>query len=164
MPVPEKIRAFLQQKGIPYQEIQHPPAFTASETARTIQGDDITFCKVVMVKLDGRMAMVVLPTFTRVKFELLREITGARQVELATESEFRNMFPDCDIGAMPPFGALYGMEVWLDESLAQCEQICFNAGTHKDALCMKFDDFANAVPFRPLKMPAPAEPRELEPA
>lgn len=164
MPVQRRIREFLDGKGVAYDTIAHDPSFTAGETARAVEARGAEFAKVVMVKLDGRMAMVVLPAYTRVNFDLLREATGARQVELATEVEFRDLFPGCDVGAMPPFGNLYDMDVWLDEHLARAERICFNAGSHRDALCMRFQDFASLVPFQRLTMPTPAEPRVLEPA
>lgn len=164
MPVQRKIREFLDARGVHYDTLAHDPSYTAGDTAKAVEAHGAEFAKVVMVKLDGKMAMVVLPAFARVKFELLREATGARQVELATEVEFRDLFPGCDVGAMPPFGNLYDMDVWLDDHLAKAERLCFNAGSHREALCMKFEDFASLVPFHRLSMPTPAEPRVLEPA
>jgi Ala-tRNA(Pro) deacylase len=91
------------------------------------------------------MAMAVLPAPFRVDFDLLKTVVGSSQVELATEEEFKDMFPGCEVGAMPPFGNLYGMAVYVAESLAEDEEIAFNAGTHTELIKMSYQDFANLV-------------------
>ena len=97
--------------------------------------------KTVMVQIDGRMAMVVMPSTTMLDPDRLCRITGAEVVSLATESEFRSRFPDCEIGAMPPFGNLYGLDVYVDRSLREDEHIAFNAGSHAELIQMDYGDF-----------------------
>jgi len=99
----------------------------------------------VMVNLDGRLAMVVLPAARRVNFGRLCRETGAQDAELATEEEFRDLFPDCEVGAMPPFGNLYGLEVYVDESLVSDADIAFNAGTHTEIVRMPYSEFERVV-------------------
>jgi Ala-tRNA(Pro) deacylase len=101
--------------------------------------------KTVIVKVDGRMAMAVLPASERVDLETLRAATGAARVSLATEQEFRTLFPDCEPGAMPPFGNLYGMDVFVAPHLADDPEIAFNAGTHTELIRLPFHDFARLV-------------------
>jgi Ala-tRNA(Pro) deacylase len=99
----------------------------------------------VMVKLDGNMAMVVLPASRHVEFPLLRAATGAREAELASEGEFRDLFPECELGAMPPFGNLYDMAVYVTASLMAEEEIAFNAGSHTELIRMPTEDFNRLV-------------------
>jgi Ala-tRNA(Pro) deacylase len=98
-----------------------------------------------MVKLDGQMAMAVLPASYQVDFKRLREVSGATEVKLATEGEFRDKFPECEVGAMPPFGNLYGMRVYATESLMEDEEIAFNAGSHTELIRLSTDDFKRLV-------------------
>jgi Ala-tRNA(Pro) deacylase len=98
-----------------------------------------------MVKIDDTMTMAVLPASYRVDFELLKSATGAHKVGLAAEKEFKDMFPECEIGAMPPFGNLYGMEVYVAESLAKDGEIAFNAGTHTELVKISYKDFETHV-------------------
>ena len=101
--------------------------------------------KKVMIKIDGKMAMAVLPAPNRVNFDRLKEFTNAKQVELASEDEFKDMFPDCDLGAMPPFGNLYGMDVFAEMSLLEEIEITFCAGSHTELIRLSFTDFARLV-------------------
>jgi Ala-tRNA(Pro) deacylase len=101
--------------------------------------------KTVMVKLDGTMAMVVLPASRHVDFPLLRAATGAREAELASEDEFRDMFPECELGAMPPFGNLYDMDVFVTASLMHEEEMAFNAGSHTELIRMPTAEFKRLV-------------------
>jgi Ala-tRNA(Pro) deacylase len=101
--------------------------------------------KTVMVKLDGRMAMAVLPSSCTVDFESLRRLTGAKEVKLADEQEFSERFPGCDVGAMPPFGNLYGMPVFVSDELAENDQIVFNAGTHTEVVKLAYRDYDRLV-------------------
>jgi Ala-tRNA(Pro) deacylase len=101
--------------------------------------------KTVIVKIDGQMAMAVLPATRKVVLQELREITGADHVTFATEEEFKALFPDCETGAMPPFGNLYGMEVYVAPSLAEDEEIAFNAGTHSELIKLAYRDFERLV-------------------
>lgn len=125
--------------------ITHSPAYTAQEVAASahIKGKEVA--KTVMVKVDGKMAMAVLPASRKVDFALLKKVAKAREVELAGENEFKDVFPDCEIGAMPPFGNLYGMEVFVDESLREDKEIAFNAGSHSELIKMAYKDFERLV-------------------
>jgi len=140
MPV-KKLREFLDQNGIKYVTISHSPAFTAQEVAASTHITGRDFAKTVILKIDDKMAMAVLPANRKVVIQELREITGAAHVKFASEEEFKQQFPDCETGAMPPFGNLYGMEVYVAESLAQEEEIAFNAGSHTEVIKLAYRDF-----------------------
>jgi Ala-tRNA(Pro) deacylase len=150
MPV-KKLREFLDAKGVKYVRIAHSMAYTAQEIAAAshIPGKEVA--KTVMIKLDGKMAMAVLPASYKVDFDLLKGASGASKVELASEAEFKGEFPECEVGAMPPFGNLYGMEVFVAESLAEDEEIAFNAGSHTELIKLKYKDFEDLVKPRKLK-------------
>ena len=150
MPV-KKLKDFLDDHRIKYVSIAHSRAYTAQEIAATthIPGKDLA--KTVMVKLDGKMAMAVLPASYKVDFHLLKKASGATEVELATETEFKDLFPQCEIGAMPPFGNLYGMEVFVAQTLAEDEQIVFNAGSHTELIKLAYTDFESLVQPKLLK-------------
>ena len=98
-----------------------------------------------MVKADGKMAMAVLPASYKVDFDLLRKATGSGRVEIANEKEFKDMFPECEIGAMPPFGNLYGVDVFVARSLTEDKEIAFNAGSHRELVRMAYKDFERLV-------------------
>jgi Ala-tRNA(Pro) deacylase len=141
----QKLKRFLDENGIRYVAIQHSPAFTAQEVAASAHIPGRELAKTVMVKLDGTMAMVVLPATKKIDLDQLEQVTGVRTAGLASEREFQAMFPDCEPGAMPPFGNLYDVRVFVDELLAVDEQIAFNAGTHAELIQMAFDDFRRLV-------------------
>lgn len=136
-----KLKEFLETHNIKYVTISHSQAFTAQEIAATTHIPGKQLAKTVMVKIDGTMAMAVLPASHRVDFDQLKKATGAKRVELATEQEFKDLFPECEIGAMPPFGNLYGMQVFVAESLAEAEDIAFNAGSHRELIRISYKDF-----------------------
>lgn len=144
MPI-RKLKEYLDKNNIEYITIRHSLAYNAQRIAATthIPGRDLA--KTVMVKIDGRMAMAVLPASFLINMKLLKEVTGARKVEIANEMEFKHLFPDCEIGAMPPFGNLYDMEVYVAESLGKDEEIAFNAGTHVELIRMAYADFERLV-------------------
>ena len=139
------LKKFLDSRGVKSVSIQHSPAFTAPEVAASahIAGSD--FAKTVIVKIDGRMAMVVVPANRKVVLSELRDMLLSEKVELATEEEFKGRFPDCEIGAMSPFGNLYDLPVYVENSLTGSFQIAFNAGTHREVIKMASDDFAQCV-------------------
>lgn len=143
--VAEKIRALLDRKHIPYTTIQHIPAYTANEIAHNAHVSGKMLAKTVIVKADNWMAMVVVPASKRISIEDLQEVVGTKNVRIAHEYEFERLFPDCERGAMPPFGNLYGLDVYLDPSLATHDEIVFNAGTHTDLIRMRFEDFDRLV-------------------
>jgi Ala-tRNA(Pro) deacylase len=140
MPV-QKLKEFLDREHVRYVSIIHSRAYTAQEIAASahIPGKDLA--KTVIVKVDGKMAMAVLPASYKVDFDLLKEATGAKKVELANEQEFQDKFPDCEVGAMPPFGNLYNMPVFAAYSLREDEEIAFNAGTHTELMKLTYADF-----------------------
>lgn len=140
----QRLKEFLDEHHVKYVTINHSLAYTAQEIAASahIPGDSLA--KTVMVKLDGKMAMAVLPGSEKVDRDLLRESTGAREVELANEAEFKDRFPECAAGAMPPFGNLYGMPVFASKSL-HSDEIAFNAGSHTELIRMAYRDFQNLV-------------------
>lgn len=144
MPV-AKLKELLDREEVKYVSISHSTAFTAQEIAASAHIPGRELAKTVMILLDGKMAMAVLPAPARVELERLREISSAERVELASESDFKQLFPECDTGAMPPFGNLYGLPVYVDRSLAEDEQIAFNAGTHAELIRMAYADFERLV-------------------
>ena len=144
MGIPAKLIEFLNQHKVPYQILHHPEAFTAQELAAIEHVKGKQHAKVVMVKTDGAPMMAVLPADHRVDLEKFDRLTGKPTV-LATEAEFKTLFPDCAVGTMPPFGSLYGLETYVDRSLAENETIVFEAGTHSDAVKMRYGDFARVA-------------------
>lgn len=140
-----KLKQFLEANRIPFKTIEHYEAFTAQETAAAAHVRGRELAKTVMVKVDGSVAMAVLQAHRKLDMEALQDLTGAERVELATEREFKDLFPDCEAGAMPPFGNLYGMPVFVDRALAEDDQIAFNAGTHEELIQMGFGDFERLV-------------------
>jgi Ala-tRNA(Pro) deacylase len=150
MPV-RKLREFLDSHNVKYHSISHSETYTAQEIAASAHIPGKELAKTVMVKIDGKMAMAVLPASYRVDFDLLKEAAGASRAELASEREFKDLFPGCDIGAMPPFGNLYGVEVFVAESLAEDEEIAFNAGSHTELIRLSYKDFEGLVHPKVLK-------------
>ncbi len=139
--ITEKVRAFLDDNQIKYAIIEHSPAYTAQEIAASTHIRGRELAKSVMVRIDGGMAMVVLPASKRVSIEELQRVTGKKGIRLAREDEFVKLFPDCERGAMSPFGNLYGVEVYVDPDLTKDDMIAFNAGTHTEVVRMHYADF-----------------------
>jgi Ala-tRNA(Pro) deacylase len=142
-----RLQHYLHDQHIPFETIHHARALTAQETAASTHISGSQLAKTVMVNLDGRLAMVVIPADHRVHLGLLRQATGADSAELATEAEFSDRFPDCEVGAMPPFGNLYDLDVYVDDSLAPTAdaKIAFNAGTHTDVMRLAYREFERLV-------------------
>ena len=132
---------FLNKNGVPHQVIRHPLAFTATSVAGAAHIPGKEMAKTVVVNLDGHLAMAVLPATRKVDLERLRQGAGAVSAELADEREFAGDFPECEPGAMPPFGNLYGMEVYVEPHLAADPEIFFNAGNHTELIRMAYKDF-----------------------
>ncbi len=153
MPV-QRLKEFLDSHNVKYVTLSHSPAYTAQEIAALMHIPGKELVKTVMVKIDGKMAMAVLPASYRVDFDLLKQAAGANRVELAGEREFKDMFPECEVGAMPPFGNLYGMEVYAAEVLAEDEEIAFNAGSHKELIRLPYKDFERLVQPKVVKFTA----------
>lgn len=144
MPV-QKLTGFLDENDVKYVTIAHSQAFTAQEVAASAHVPGKELAKTVMVKLDGTMAMAVVPAPSQVDLESLREVAGVAEAELAEEDEFRELFPDCEVGAMPPFGNLWDMDVFVDESLREDEAVAFEAGSHTELVRLAYDDFERLV-------------------
>jgi Ala-tRNA(Pro) deacylase len=143
--VVKKLIDFLDSNDVKYTKINHPPEYTAQEIAASshITGKEIA--KTVMVKVDGKIMMAVLPATNQIDFGRLKQAIGAEKVELASEEEFEGRFPDCETGAMPPFGNLYGMDVLVEDNLTNDEEIAFNAGSHSELIKMSYKDFERLV-------------------
>jgi Ala-tRNA(Pro) deacylase len=144
MPV-RKLKTFLDQEKIKYVNIIHSTAYTAQEVAASAHITGREMAKTIIVELDGQMAMAVLPANRKIVLQDLREVTGSDQVKFASEEEFQKAFPDCETGAMPPFGNLYGMDVYVAESLTGNDEIAFNAGSHTEVFKMAYKDFERLV-------------------
>lgn len=140
-----KLRMFLDSHHIKYLVISHSLAYTAQGVAALAHVSGKQLAKTVIVKIDGVLAMAVLPASCHVDLNRLQKLTGAQVVELASEKEFKDAFPDCETGAMPPFGNLYDMTVYADRSLADHEEITFTAGTHRELVRMKWEDMLRLV-------------------
>ena len=141
----KKLKEFLDSKNIEYVSIYHAAASTSQRIAATSHIPGKELAKTVMIKVDGKMAMAVLPASHNINFESFKKFANAEKVELAGELAFVNLFTDCEVGAMPPFGYLYGMDVYVAEILSEDEEIAFNAGTHTELIRMDYQDFKNIV-------------------
>jgi Ala-tRNA(Pro) deacylase len=144
MPV-KTFQKFLDAQDIKYVAINHSAAYTAQEIAASAHIPGKELAKTVIVKVNGEMAMAVLPACHRVDFDLLKEAVAVSKVELASEEEFRDKFSECELGAMPPFGNLYGMDVFVADTLAEDKEIAFNCGSHTELIQMSFKDFEATV-------------------
>ena len=140
-----RLKEFLETNGVPHQVIPHPLAFTATSVAGAAHIKGKEMAKTVVVNLDGHLAMAVLPASWKVDLERLRKATNSINVELAGERDFAGDFPGCEVGAIPPFGNLYGMEVYVEPHLAADQEIAFNAGTHTEVIRMAYQDFDRLV-------------------
>lgn len=141
----KKLKEYLDKNSVPYVSITHSQAFTAQQVAASAHIPGKKMVKTVMVVINGVMAMAVLPANNYVDFNLLKEITGEGNVRLASETEFKDMFPDCEVGAMPPFGNLYNLAVYVAKVVTDQEEIAFNAGTHTEVIQMAYKDFEHLV-------------------
>ena len=141
----KRLKDFLDKEGVKYVSIRHSKAYTMPEIAHMAHISGKKVAKTVMIQVDGKMAMAVVSSPEHVDFSMLKQLTGADSVTLACEKEFEELFPGCEAGAMPPFGNLYGMDVFVSPELAEQEEIAFNAGTHTELLQIDYADFARLV-------------------
>jgi Ala-tRNA(Pro) deacylase len=146
----QTLREFLDKEGVKYVVVTHSPAHTAREIAAAAHIPGKEMAKTVMMKLDGEMVMVVLTASTTVDLGRLLGATGADEVELAHEQEFRHLFPGCELGAMPPFGNLFGLRTFVADELTEDEEIAFNAGSATELIRMSYRDYARLVQPRSL--------------
>lgn len=140
-----KLQQYFERNNVPYEVILHEEVYTAQELAQALHTPGSELVKVVIVKADGAFRMSVLPASRRIDLEALKKFWNAGAVVIANEQEFKNLFPEAELGAMPPFGNLYNIEVWVDTSLTMDEHITFNAGTHYKAIRMLYRDFERLV-------------------
>lgn len=140
-----KVKEFLDRYGIRYVTITHSPAYTAADIAASAHVAGRGFAKTIILRIDSAPAMMVLPANRRLLIHDIRELLDTSDVRLASEAELRSLFPDCEVGAMPPFGNLYGMKVYIVPPLAQEPEIAFNAGTHTEVIRMAYDDYNELV-------------------
>ena len=141
----KKLKDFLDENEVKYTTVSHSKAYTAQQVANSAHVEGKDMAKTVMINIDGKMAMAVLPASLRVDLDGLARATGSSDSRLATEDEFAGLFPGCELGAMPPFGNLFGMKVFVSNSLAEDDEICFNAGTHTELLRLAYKDFERLV-------------------
>lgn len=144
MPV-KALKEFLDNHHIKYMCINHSPGFTAQEIAAAAHVSGKQLAKTVIVKLGDQLAMVVLPANEHINFAALKKFTGGKNADLARESEFKGKFPECEVGAMPPFGNLYGMPVYVSNHLSDWGQIIFNSGSHSELMKLSYQDFVRLV-------------------
>jgi len=136
-----RTKEFLDGNHAKYVIITHSPAYTAQEVAASTHIPGRRLAKTVVVKIDGKLAIAVVPAHREVDMSALRAAAGAHYAELADKSEFAERFEGCQLGTMPPFGNLFGLDTYVDRALAHEEAIAFNAGSHTDVIVMNFNDF-----------------------
>ncbi len=141
----KKLKEFLDSNGVKYVTIGHSAAYTAQEIAASAHIPGKELAKTVIVELDGRLAMAVLPASLKVDFDRLQRVAGAKKAGLADEMQFADLFAGCEVGAMPPFGNLYGMDVYVSQQLAEDAEIAFNAGSHTELIRLAYADFERLV-------------------
>ncbi len=141
----QRLMEFLADHHVKFVTISHSPAFTAQEIAATAHVPGKQLAKTVVVKIDGKVALAVLSALDMVSLERLKKATGAEMVELASEEEFGDLFPGCEVGAMPPFGNLWDLNVFVDQRLREDEHIAFNAGSFTELVQLSYSDFESLV-------------------
>jgi len=142
MSIARRVKDYLEQNKVPYSHCTHRLAYTAQEVAAAQHVPGREMAKAIILKTDSQFVMVVLPAVMKINLKTLRDELPFAHVELATEKEFAELFPDSELGAMAPFGNLYGLPVYVDKSLAEDAEIVFNAGTHVDTIRIKYADFS----------------------
>jgi Ala-tRNA(Pro) deacylase len=141
----QQVTQYLDRAHIDYQTTKHPLAYTAQQTAEQSKVDGMHFCKTVMIIADTKLTMIIMPAPCSIDFNTIATAIKAKQVDLAYEHQFRDVFPDCETGAMPPFGNMFEIPVFMHQLLLQQELISFNAGNHLELLQMKSSDFVDLV-------------------
>jgi Ala-tRNA(Pro) deacylase len=145
MQIPQRVREYLDSKNVPHEWLHHAQAFTAQEVAHSIHVSGRLLAKTLVLAADGRLIMCVIPASHRLNLPELRALLEVKHLEMLPEEELAKLFPDCELGAIPPLGSLYAMDVWVDLTLSESEDIVFCTGTHVDCVRMKYADFADLV-------------------
>jgi len=140
-----RLREYLDEHGTEYVIVSHSKAYTAQKIAASAHISGHQVAKSVILNVDGKMIMVVVPASHRVNMNRLKRMLGAESVDLAREPKFQRLFPDCEVGAMPPFGNLYNLDVYVDRSLTEDDVIAFNACSHNELVRMAYKDFEKLV-------------------
>ena len=159
MSVSARLETLLEESGAAYEVIDHPLAFTAQEEAAASHVSGRHWAKTVAVFVDGEPALAVLPATRMLDVDKLKALVGTDRVEIAREAEFQGLYPDCDLGAMPPFGVLYGQRTFVDEGLREEELIAFHAGDHRTAIEMSYTDFERLAEPIPADLAGPHRER-----
>jgi Ala-tRNA(Pro) deacylase len=141
----KKLKDYLDKNKVKYITITHSLAYTAQEIAASAHIKGKGLAKTVVIKVDGKTAIAVLPASYKIDFDMLKESIGAEEIRLANEQEFKDKFPGCEVGAMPPFGNLYDVDTFVAASLVEDEEIAFNAGTHTELVRLQYSDFEKLV-------------------
>jgi Ala-tRNA(Pro) deacylase len=160
MPLLRKLKEVLDQANISYEVRNHPLAYTAQEIAARQHLSGKKMAKVVILKIDGSLAMAVLPANRLVNLSMVEAALKCKDVRLATEDEFISRFPGCEIGAMPPFGNLFGLPVYVDPALERDEAIFFNAGNHQQTVRLRYKDFKALVKPEVIPLASVREPKK----
>jgi Ala-tRNA(Pro) deacylase len=140
-----RLKTFLEHNGIQYTQQTHATAYTAAGVASVSHVKGKEMAKAVMVLADDKLVMLVVPANTHIRLKQAKAALKAHQVLLSSEADFAHVFPDCEVGAMPPFGNLYGIPVFVDEALTQDKEIAFNAGNHRELIKMSYAEYERAV-------------------
>ncbi|WP_193214919.1 aminoacyl-tRNA deacylase [Luteolibacter marinus] len=143
--IAKSLKDYLDRNKVKYITIIHSPAYTAAEVAQAAHIPGAIMAKTVMVEVDGNLEMAVVPANQRVRLDDIRDLTATDDVRLAHEDEFKRHFPDCEAGAMPPFGNLYDMTTFISPRLAAEGEIAFNAGSHTEVIRMNWSDYQRLV-------------------
>ncbi|HNW27925.1 MAG TPA: YbaK/EbsC family protein [Spirochaetota bacterium] len=141
----DKLKEYLRKNNVPFEVIRHPIAYSSTQTAHMAHIHGYEMAKPVMVKVNGKLIMVVMTANQKVNLSLLKALYETQDVVLASETEFVGKFDDCEMGAEPPFGNLYGIDEVISDDLTRDEDIFFNAGTHTELIKMKYKDFERLV-------------------
>jgi len=161
MPV-QRLKDILDRNGIRYVLISHSRAYTAAAIAAITHIPGRELAKTVMVEVDGNLAMAVVPASRHLDLKALQTLLGAKRVSLVTEGEFKDRFPDCEVGAMPPMGILYGLPVYVDEVLTHDLEIAFNAGSHRELVKMAYKDYEQLQHPQVLKIATRSKAERME--
>jgi Ala-tRNA(Pro) deacylase len=156
MAISARVRDYLESHQVQYETLPHPQAFEAREAAQTLHLAKKQFAKAILFHADGRQVMAVLPASHRLSVHQLRDALGVKHLEMVPEKELAMLCSDCELGAFPPFGDLYGMEVWADHSLAGSPDIVFNAGSHTEAVRIAYADYVKLARPRTARFAEPA--------
>lgn len=145
MPIPRDLRSFLKEQHIQYRSLYHPSTYTAQQLAHAEHMKGQLIAKSVVLRGGDEFLLAVIPAVCKVDFSLMKKVLGEDELRLATETEIKQLFPDCEVGAIPACGNLYHLKVFVDESLRANDEIVFSAGTHREAIQIKYRDFEKAV-------------------